>query len=182
MKTNTNQASRALATLSRLILPALLFIVMLASCGSGDPTPESVAAKIDGNEELSQKDYGTIIDYCGEYAKKAQDYFNILNEQPNDSTRDAVAASNDLAALYAEYKYIDLFRTTLFSTSLSALDKDNAKKVEELSTYEAFPLPGGAGTRLENPDVVGMIEETPNSDTTGVISQGDGEAVDVKVK
>jgi len=45
-----------------------------------------------------------------------------------------------------------------------------------------FPLPVGEGANLEDPNVVGMIEQTPDSDTTGVISQGAGEAVDINVK
>ncbi|MCM1369648.1 MAG: hypothetical protein NC204_04675 [Candidatus Amulumruptor caecigallinarius] len=167
-------------TSSVLALMAVLLLTFVSSCSK--TSPRDVAAKIDAKESLSQNDYGVIIDYCGEYAEKAQNYFNIISGQPNDSTRVAVEASQNLATLYQEYNYLDLFRNTLYSISDSDLDKSNIDKVNKYSKLEAFPLPGGAGVALENPDVVGMIEDTPNSDTSAVIATGDGEAVDVKVK
>lgn len=170
-------ASGALKTLG-MALVCLLF----AMCGSKNSSPEEVARRIDAKEALSQDDYRTIIDYCGEYAKTAQQYFDIIDSQASESTPEAVKAAADLAAVYGKYKYIDMFRNALFNVDESQLDARNVKNVKEYSGYEAFPLPGGAGEALEDPDVVGDIEQMPASDTSGVISQGDGEAVDIQVK
>lgn len=158
------------------------FFLTLAACGSGVPSPESVANRLNGGESLSDKDYTAMIDYCGKYAKEAQTYYDIINGQPNDSTATAIDAGNDLAALYGSYPYLDLFRTTLSTTELSSLSQANQKKVEKYAQYQDFPLPQGAGQELQDPQVAGMIEETPDSDTSGIIATGDGEAIDIKVK
>lgn len=160
----------------------LMFVLILASCGSKTPSAEDVAKKIDAQETLTQADYTAMIDYCGKYAQEAQKYFDQINAQPNDSTAAAVEATNKLADLYASYTYLDQFRTALYATSDAQLSPENEKKLNEYASYEAFPLPSGEGKALENPDVVGMIEQTPNTDSTGVISTGVGEAVDVNVK
>ena len=70
-------------------------------------------------------------------------------------------ATSDLAALYGEYTYLDLFRETLDNTGESALGPKNVKKVEELARYEAFPLPEGAGASLLDSNVIGDIEDMP---------------------
>lgn len=158
-----------------------LFCIMFAMCGTKNVSPEDVARKIDANEVLTQDDYKTIITYCGEYAKTAQQYFDIIDAQANDSTAEAVKATSDLAAVYEKYKYIDMFRSALFNADESVLGEANVKEVSKYANFEAFPLPGGAGEKLENPNVVGQIEQMP-ADSSEVISQGDGEAVNIQVK
>lgn len=161
---------------------ALMLVCVMAACGSKVPSVESVASRLSANESLSQADYTAMIDYCGKYAEEAQKYYDAINAQPNDSTVEAISAAGDLASLYAKYTYLDQFRTALAQTDISQLGAENEKKVNEYAKYQGFPLPVGEGANLEDPNVVGMIEQTPATDTTGVISQGDGEAVDVKVK
>lgn len=160
---------------------AAMLVVIFAACGKVAPQASEVASKIEKNETLDQQDYKTIIDYCGRYAESAQKYYDIVNAQPNDSTAEAIAATNDLAALYAANPYIDSFRNVMDNADLSQFDDANRKLITKYGDYQAFPLPGGEAARLESKQVVGMIEQTPNSDTTGVISQGDGEAVDINV-
>lgn len=162
-------------------LIAAMLVVIFTGCAKSRPSADQVLTKIEANDSLSQADYSTIIDYCGDYARQAQKYYDIINAQPSDSTQEAITATNDLANLYADDKCLDKFRSTLGNASMSRLDKTNQEKVNEFAKYQGFPLPDGAGQNLENPDVVGMIQQTPSSDTTGVISQGDGEAVDVNV-
>lgn len=157
-----------------------LFVACIISCTQKDPTPEEVATKIDTKEVLTKADYTTIINYCGEYAKKAQQYFDIINAESNDSTDAATKATDNLANLYASYKYLDSFRTTLASTDLTKLGNENEKKVNEFAKYEAFPLPQGAGANLQNPNVEGMIEDMPqqgSKEAQTVIATSDGEAV-----
>lgn len=160
----------------------LLFVCLIAACSSKTPDVKEIAQKIDNKEALTESDYSAMIDYCGEYAKKAQGYFDIINQQPNDSTAEAIKATSDMAALYAKYPYLDMFRTALAASDINQLGKANEKKVNEYAQFEAFPLPGGEGAAMENPNVVGMIEDMPSSDSAGVIANGDGEAVDINVK
>lgn len=169
----------------RTIMGALALILsvgFLSACSEKLPTPADVAAKIDAKEVLSTADYTTMINYCGEYAKKAQPLFDVINAQADASSPEAVKATGEMADLYAEYKYLDMFRTAIYASDESALGKENVEKVNELSQFEAFPLPEGAGENLQQPGVVGQIEEMPSTDTTGVISEGVGEAVNLNIK
>lgn len=152
--------------------------VLVGACSGSVPTPAEVAAKIDSNEVLDQSDYAAMIEYCGDYAKKAQNYFDLIEEQPSDSTAEYARAATDLADLKANNPYIDMFREAIYSASESQLGEKNVAKVKEYEKYEAFPLPEGAGPSLQQPGVDGYIEQMPDSDTTGVISQGAGEAVE----
>lgn len=166
-------------------MAAMAFVMMIAgvaACSSAGPEPKDVAEKIDANETLSQADYGTILDYCGEYSKKAQRYFDLINTQPNDSTAEYARASQDLAELYQEYSYLDMFRSVIYNLPATALDEANRKKVEDYAKYQAFPLPEGASVDMTNPDVEGMIEDMPANDSGAVIATGDGEAVQETVK
>lgn len=156
---------------------ALMLVALVSSCGSKSVTPEQVAGKIESGQELTQADYQTMIDYVGEYAQKAQGYFNTINAQPNDSTADYVKASDDLANLYAKYPYLGTFRDCLANTDITTFDAANAELVNKYVDNTAFPLPIGEGAEMRNPAVQGMIEQMPNSDSSGVIADGVGEAV-----
>lgn len=160
----------------------LFLVLAMAACGSKTPDPSVVSGKIDGGQTLSESDYTSMIDYCGKYAAEAQKYFDIINAQPNDSTAESVKAADELAALYSRYTYLDQFRNTLAQTDVSAMGSDNEKKVNEYAKYQAFPLPVGEGADLRDPAVVGMIQDMPSTDSTQVISTGDGEAVDINEK
>lgn len=162
-------------TLKTFALFALATVMV--SCGSKTPTPEEVASKIENGQELSQADYTAMLEYVGDYAEKAQDYYNTINIQPNDSTAEYIKASNDLANLYAKYPYLQTFRTCIANTDGSKFDNRNLELVNKYSNDEGFPLPVGEGTVMENPDVQGMIEQMPATDSTGVIANGVGEAV-----
>lgn len=163
-------------------LVAILLTLMIQACGNKLPSPEEVARKIDANEQLSQADYASMLDYCADYARRAQDYMDILNRQANDSTPEAVRATNSMATLFGEYPYLDMFRGVINNIPESALDKDNLKKVRENARYMAFPLPVGAGVNMPASNVVGDIVDMPDTDTGVVIATGDGEVVDVNVK
>lgn len=163
-------------------IAAAFIMVATAACGSKSAGSEAVATKITEGAELTQDDYGSIIDYCGEYAKEAKKYYDIFN-QTDDNTTEAAKATSDLVTLRSEYKYIDLFSNTLQNVEMSALDQENQDKVKDLATKypESFPLPMGAGPALQQPGVAGDIEQMPSqtdTDTSGVISEGAGVAVD----
>ena len=170
-------------TISGLIgcMLAVLILGCMTACSSKVPSAEEVATKINEGGNLSQSDYTVMLDYCGDYAKEAQKYYDIINAQPNDSTAESVKAADSLASLYAKYKYLDSFRQNLASVDVSALGTENEKKVSEFAKYQGFPLPEGEGADLQNPEVVGEIEQIPE-DSSAVIATGVGEAVDEKVK
>lgn len=156
----------------------------LASCRK-TPDASEVAKKIEAQETLTQSDYATVLEYCGEYARKAQAYFDVINAQSSDSTAEYIRAANDMARLSQEYPYLDTFRGVVYNMKADALDADNQKKVEEYARYQAFPLPEGDGADLTTPGVVGEIEDMPSTgttDSTGVIADGDGVLVDQQVK
>lgn len=159
-----------------------LISVVLVSCSGSAPTAEQVAQKIDSKETLSEADYSTMIEYCGEYAKKAQKYYDIINAQANDSTSEYSRAAQDLVTLKSEHPYVDMFRTAIYAADDSQIGEKNVKLVKEYEKYQAFPLPEGSGEDLNQPGVVGDIEEMPASDTSGVISEGAGEVVDSTAK
>ncbi len=159
-----------------------LICLAFTACTGSAPTPAEVAAKIDSHETLSETDYSVMIDYCGEYARNAQQYFDIINEQPSDSTAEYSRAAQDLATMKANSPYIDMFRTAIYAASDSQIGEKNIKKVQDFQKYEAFPLPEGSGPDLTLPDEVGLIEDMPDTDTTAVIATGDGVAVEPNAK
>lgn len=151
--------------------------LIFAACTNSVPTPGEVAAKLDSRQPLTETDYSVMIDYCGEYARNAQQYFDIINAQPTDSTAEYSRAARDLAGLKARSPYLDMFRTAIYSASDSQIGKKNILKVQEYQQYEAFPLPDGSGPDLTVPGDVGFIEDMPDNDTTDVIATGEGVAV-----
>lgn len=173
---------KTLRSLFMRIIAVMACVLIMAACGQKVPTPEEVSNRITANDNLTEADYAQMIDYCGKYAKDAQPYFDIINAQPNDTTAESVRATDQLASLYGSYPYLDQFRNVLAQTPMSKLGTENEKKINEYAKYQGFPLPEGEGAALLNPDVVGMIEDAPNSETTGVIATGDGEAVNEDVK
>lgn len=160
----------------------VVLCIAAAACTKTQPTPAEVAAKIDSHETLSETDYAVMIDYCGEYARTAQQYFDIINAQPTDSTAEYNRAAEDLATLKANSPYLDMFRTAIYAASDQQIGEKNVEKVQHYQKYEAFPLPEGSGPDLTLPGEVGLIEDMPDTDTAGVIATGDGIAVDQKVK
>ena len=156
---------------------ALMLVVLMSACGSKVASPEEVAAKITNGETLTQNDYKVMIDYVGDYATKALVYQNKINVQPNDSTPEYIKASNEWASLYQKYPYLAQFRQSLTSADMSQFDEANQQLINQYANDPSFPLPGGEGVALENPNVQGMVEDMPANQNSNVISTGDGEAV-----
>lgn len=158
------------------IMSLAVIVFGMTGCGQSHDASE-VAKKIDAQEALNQRDYATVLDYCGEYARKAQTYFDAINAQPSDTTAEYLRVVNEMAQLSQEYPYLDMFRGVIYNLKADDLDADNQKKVEEFARYQAFPLPEGDGPDLSIPGVEGLIEDMPSqagTDSTGVIATGDG--------
>lgn len=157
------------------MMMAVMCLIM-ASCGSKNDA-KAVADKIAAGEPLTEADYSTMIDYCADYAQKAQQYFNVLNSGADTSSKEYADATNELATMATDAVYLDAFRNTLFAANAEQLGEKNVKKMEEFSSLEAFPISDISNTGMMNPNVVGDIEEMPASDTSNVIATGDGEVV-----
>lgn len=158
------------------VMAAFAMIAVMTACGSKAPTPEEVNAKIEAGDQLSQADYTAILEYVGDYANKAQSYYDTINVV-NDSTEAYTKAADELAALYAKYPYLTTFRNCLQDAPAATFDNKNLELVNKYKNDEAFPLPVGVGASMLNPDVNGMIEDMPGNDSSKVISTGVGEAV-----
>lgn len=154
-----------------------LVILGLGSCAKQYPTAAEVATRIDSHQALTQGDYTTMIDYCGDYAKAAQRYFDIINEQSSDSTGEYSRAVSELASLRAANPYLDMFQTAIYAADDSQLGNKNVEKVNEYQKYQAFPLPDGSGASLNTPGVEGEIMDMPSNQNSHVIATPDGEAV-----
>lgn len=170
-------------------LSAVILMLVMAACGAKTPDAAQVASKIDAKETLTQADYKAMLEYCAEYASKAQDYYNVINRAAADTTAAARQEGSDamgnLANLYGQYNYLDMFRTTLESVPFASLDKENRKIALDNASLQGFPLMVGEDGKLLNPEVQGMIEQMPSvaaTDSTGVLSNGDGEAAELQVK
>ncbi|MDE6408983.1 MAG: hypothetical protein K2K81_01880 [Muribaculaceae bacterium] len=161
--------------LMTFMMMAVMCLIM-ASCGSKND-PKAVADKIAAGEPLTEADYSAMIDYCADYAQKAQPYFNILNSGVDTTSKEYADATNELATMATDAVYLDAFRNALFSANAQQLGEKNVKKMEEFSSLEAFPISDISNTGMMNPNVVGDIEEMPASDTSNVIATGDGEVV-----
>lgn len=150
--------------------------LIMASCGSKNDA-KSVADKIASGEALTEADYSTMIDYCSNYAEKAQPYFNIINSAADPASKEVADATNELANMATEAVYLDTFRTALEKADPKQLGEENLKKMEKFSSLEAFPIGDIPNVDMMNPDVVGDIVDMPSSDSSNVIATGDGEVV-----
>lgn len=158
-----------------IMMMAFVCLIM-ASCGSKSD-PKAVSDKVLAGEQLTQADYATMIDYCSDYARKAQPYFDIINSGADTSSKEYTDAANELATMATNAVYLDTFRNALFKATAKELGEENVKKMDEFSKLEAFPISNITDTGMMNPDVVGDIEDMPSNDSSDVIATGDGEVV-----
>lgn len=153
-----------------------VMLVAFTACGPSAKNVESVATKIENGESLTESDYTVITDYCVEYAKKAQDYQNRI-DSPEATDADNAEYTEKLASLTERYSYTDLFFKALNDATPEQVGDANVKKVNENADLMYFTAPSWATIQTSS-DVEGFIEDMPDTDTSGVISQGDGEVVD----
>ena len=153
--------------------------LIMASCGS-KTDPKAVADKIAAGEALTEADYTTMIDYCANYAEKAQPYFDVLNSGAATDSKEYADATNQLATMASEAVYLDIFRSAITAADAAQLGENNVKRVDELSKYEAFPIADVSDSGMLNPDVVGDIVDMPSNDSSNVIATGDGEVVEAQ--
>ncbi|MBD5328287.1 MAG: hypothetical protein HDS03_00100 [Bacteroides sp.] len=163
-----------------MMMMAVVCLIMASCSGNSNSDPKAVADKIAAGETLTEADYTTMIDYCANYAEKAQPYFNTINSGAATDSKEYTDAVNELATMSSEAVYLDAFRKAITDADAAQLGEKNVRKVDELAKYEAFPIADVSDSAMMNPDVVGDIVDMPSNDSNGVIASGDGEVVVAK--
>lgn len=155
-----------------------LLCLLFAACGPTKSDDDKVAEKIDAGAALTEQDYTVVVDYLVKYAKEAQVYQDEINSLPSGDPK-AEEATKKLADVTAGYTLLDTFNKALQASTVEGVGPANVKKVNENAALDYFTAPSWAIID-QDPKVAGFIEDMPDTDTTAVISQGDGVVVDKK--
>lgn len=140
---------------------AIVAMLGLNSCGGGSGTEaqdQAIAYKIDNGEDLTSEDYSRMINYVGEFAKKAQDLV----------TQTGGTGGTQLADLQKEYPFLDTFRDCIKTTSMKNLDEKNKEEINKYAGLTEFSTPPDYTVNTD-PEAAGMEVSTPDSDN-GVIA------------
>ena len=162
------------------ILKFFTFIIaclIMAACGNSGEA-DKVASKIKSGESLAQADYTVMIDYCGKYAKEAQKLQDRINALPVDS-EESEKLNEEMATLADKFPYTTTFFDKITTCSKEEVGQKNVKLINEYAPLMWFSAPEWASVGV-NEKIDGFIEDMPSTDTTGVISTGDGAVVDDK--
>lgn len=157
---------------------ALLAFVM-AACGGSDEASK-VASKISADEQLNEADYRVMIDYCGKYAREAQKIQDEINALPVDS-EESGKLNDEMVKLTDKYSYAQIFSDKISNCTKEEVGTANVALINEYAPLMWFSAPEWA-TIGDDSGVAGFIEDMPSADSTGVISTGDGVAVDSVAK
>lgn len=146
----------------------LAAVAVLAAACSGSHGADAVADKIAKGEVLTQSDYTLLINYCGDFATKAQ---AIQDKIDNLASGDSAARplEEELAALSDKYPYNAEFFKALKASTPEEVGSENMKKVDELSSLIWFSAPDWAETVSPEGDA-GLIEDAAPESDTGVIA------------
>lgn len=156
------------------VFAALALVLLMGACGGGDKAGK-VNEAIQSGAQLSEQDYSVMIDYCGEYAEKAQEMQDKINTLAPES-QEAVSLLGDLASLSGKYPYLKVFSDKISSATQAEVGEENVAKINKLAYLTWFASPEWADV-AQNADVEGSIVDMPQADSAGVIAGGDGEAV-----
>lgn len=160
------------------ILKIFTFIIaclIMAACGNSGEAGK-VASKINAGERLSQADYTVMIDYCGKYANEAQKIQDRINALPVDS-EESEKLNEEMLTLADKFAYTTLFFDKITTCTQEEVGPDNVALINKFAPLMWFSAPEWASIGGDE-NVEGFIEEMPSSDSTGVISSGDGVEVD----
>lgn len=149
----------------------ILFIAMIVAVGFAACNKEEankVAEKIEKGEALNQGDYTCVIEYLGNFAKAAQPIQDKINNL-SATAPEASELQQQLDKLRADNPHIDLFNNVLGKASQAELGAENVALVDKYAGYEWFTSPNWAEITT-NPAAAGMVVETPDSDTSGVVA------------
>lgn len=155
------------------LIALAVMALMLSACANDQA--KKVADKIAADQPLTQADYAVMIDYCGEYAQKAQPIQDAIDNLPDASDK-AAADVSKLADLTDKYPYLDEFSRKISTCTQKEIGEDNVNKINSYASYTWFTVPEWAQINTD-PNVEGFIEQMPDTDTSNVIATGEGEMV-----
>lgn len=161
----TNHVFNKMKKLKYLLLAAVA--VVLAACG-GNGAADQLAKKIASGESLTQSDYTEMINYCGDFASKAQVIQDKIDNLPTDSP-EVTVLNTELDNLKTKFPLVNEFFGAIAKATPEQIGEDNVKKIDDLGTLTWFDAPSWA-TLTTDPEAAGFIEEMPSSDTTGVVA------------
>lgn len=137
----------------------------LISCQeSSEKVENTIAIKIENKEALNDDEIGTMIDYVGEYAEKAQKYVDM--EINDENSAEAMAG---MTKLNEEYPYLSLYRTYIRFTPSSSLNAENLEKVGKYAGLVEFTAPAGYTIDTMGTQDAGLEEVAPQTDN-GVVA------------
>lgn len=144
--------------------------LLLAACGSGGA--DKVEQKIKNGEQLTESDYTVIIKYCGEFAEEAQKIQDEINDIPAEAAGQT-ELEEKMATLAEKYPYTVEFSEKITNSTKEEIGEKNVALVNKYAPLMWFSAPDWAdiGSAV---NVDGFIEDMPTTDTSGVISTGDG--------
>ena len=156
------------------MLSMVAVVLLMAACGSNGA--QSVEQKIKEGSQLTEADYTVMIEYCGNFAKEAQVIQYKINALPADNAQQG-SLEDQMASLADKYPYIGTFGQKLTNATKEEVGEKNVELMEKYSSLTWFIAPDWAigNSALNNVD--GFVEDMPSTDSTGVISTGDGVAV-----
>ncbi len=141
--------------------------VVLAAC-SGTGAADQLAKKISAGESLTQSDYTEMINYCGDFASKAQVIQDKIDNLPTDSP-EVTALNSELDNLKSKFPLTQEFFGALAKATPEEVGDENVKKIDDLGTLTWFDAPAWASLTTD-PNAAGFIEETPTSDSSDVVA------------
>lgn len=109
---------------------AIVAIVALAACGSGDA--KAVADKIDNGEELTQADYTVMTDYCVSAINDLKPLIEkaVVAQKDGDNEK-AEELQEDAKKIEEKYPYSQKFMQKIMTASQDELGESNYKKFED---------------------------------------------------
>ncbi len=110
---------------------AIVAIVALAACGSGDA--KAVADKIDNREELTPEDYTVMTDYCVSALNEIKPLIEkAVQAQKDGDTAKAEELQEEAKELEEKYPYSQKFMQAIMTASQDELGESNSKKIQEV--------------------------------------------------
>ena len=157
-----------------LFVMAFMAVIGLASCENPNKEADAVAQKLQAGEQLSEQEITDLINYVGEYAKKAQ---GDVDDEINGT--DTEQAHVDMEKLNEEYKYVDLFRNYLKNVDFTTLSNENLELIGNYAHYEEFTVPAKMDFSVDPAEkAAGFIEEGATTDSSAVIATDVPQAVE----
>lgn len=151
----------------KFLLIAIAAGFVITACNNSSEA-DKVAVEIENGTQLSKADYTVLIDYLGEFAEKAQNVQDKINNLPFGDVK-AANYEDELDKLRKEYDHLELFGDVLKKASQEELGADNVALVNKYAGYEWFDSPDWAQINT-NSEAAGIEVEMPDSDTTGVVA------------